>query len=118
MSEIEISIVIPVYNSSSIIEELHKRISNALSVSYEIIFVNDCSKDDSWQKIISLSKIHPSITGVHFRKNSGQDNALLAGLRIAKGNYCVIMDDDLQHDPNDILKLYTECKKGYDVSIY
>jgi undecaprenyl-phosphate 4-deoxy-4-formamido-L-arabinose transferase len=115
MSEIEISIVIPVYNSSSIIEELHKHISNALSVSYEIIFVNDCSKDDSWQKIISLSNHHPAITGINFRKNSGQDNALLAGLRIVKGNYCVIMDDDLQHDPNDILKLYTECKKGYDV---
>lgn len=115
MKEIEISIVIPVYNSSSIIEELHKRISETISVSHEIIFVNDCSKDDSWNKIVSLSKLNKHITGINLRKNSGQDNALLAGLRIAQGNYCVIMDDDLQHNPADIIHLYTECKKGFDV---
>lgn len=115
MKEIEISIVIPVYNSSSIIEELHKQIAEALSVSFEIIFVNDCSKDDSWRKIVSLSKSNKHITGINLRKNSGQDNALLAGLRVAKGNYCVIMDDDLQHNPSDILTLYNECKKGFDV---
>lgn len=115
MKEIEISIVIPVYNSSSIIEELHKQIAEALSVSYEIIFVNDCSMDDSWKKIVTLSKSNKHITGINLRKNSGQDNALLAGLRIAKGNYCVIMDDDLQHNPSDILALYNECKKGFDV---
>lgn len=115
MQEIEISIIIPVYNSSSIIEELHKRISKVILISHEIIFVNDCSKDESWDKIVSLSKQYKSITGINFRKNSGQDNALLAGLRIAKGNYCVIMDDDLQHNPDDILQLYNECKKGFDV---
>ncbi|OFY85721.1 MAG: glycosyl transferase family 2 [Bacteroidetes bacterium RIFCSPLOWO2_12_FULL_35_15] len=117
MSTIEISIVIPVYNSSQIIEELYKRIAKAVTAgcTYEIIFVNDCSTDDSWQKISSLTERYPSISGINFRKNCGQDNALLAGLRIAKGNYCVIMDDDLQHDPEAILKLYNECKKGFDV---
>ncbi len=115
MKEIEISIVIPVYNSSSIIEELHKRIAQAISVSYEIVFVNDCSKDDSWKKIVLLSKQHKFITGINLRKNSGQDNALLAGVRIAKGNYGIIMDDDLQHNPDDIIHLYNECKKGFDV---
>lgn len=117
MSTIEISIVIPVYNSSQIIDELYKRIAKAMTAAcaYEIIFVNDCSTDDSWQKISSLTEHYPFIFGINFRKNCGQDNALLAGLRIAKGNYCVIMDDDLQHDPEAILKLYNECKKGYDV---
>lgn len=115
MKELEISIVIPVYNSSSIIEELQKQIAQAMTVSYEIIFVNDCSNDDSWKKIVALSKQFPDITGIHLRKNSGQDNALLAGLRMAKGNYCVIMDDDLQHNPKDIITLYNECKKGFDV---
>ncbi|MBL0328391.1 MAG: glycosyltransferase family 2 protein [Bacteroidetes bacterium] len=115
MKELEISIVIPVYNSSSIIEELQKQIAQAMDVSFEIIFVNDCSKDDSWKKIVALSKQFPNITGIHLRKNSGQDNALLAGLRMAKGNYCVIMDDDLQHNPKDIISLYNECKKGFDV---
>jgi undecaprenyl-phosphate 4-deoxy-4-formamido-L-arabinose transferase len=115
MNDVEISIVIPVYNSSSIVEELHKQIVLAVTLPYEIIFVNDCSKDDSWQKIVSLSKLHPAITGINLRKNSGQDNAILSGLRISKGNYCVIMDDDLQHNPSDILQLYNECKKGFDV---
>ncbi len=115
MNDIEISIVIPVYNSSSIIDELYKRIFQAIQLPYEIIFVNDCSKDDSWKKIVSLSKQHPSITGINLRKNSGQDNAILAGLRISKGNYCVMMDDDLQHNPADILQLYNECIKGFDV---
>ena len=73
MKELEISIVIPVYNSSSIIEELQKQIAQAMIVSYEIIFVNDCSKDDSWKKIVTLSKQFPNITGIHLRKNSGQD---------------------------------------------
>ena len=117
MSTIEISIVIPVYNSSEIIDELHKCIAQALQsyCAYEIIFVNDCSKDYSWQKINSLAKNNHSVVGINLRKNSGQDNALLAGLRLAKGNYCVIMDDDLQHNPSDILKLHEECKKGFDV---
>ena len=117
MSAPEISIVIPVYNSSEIINELHQRISLALQqyCSYEILFVNDCSKDDSWQKIKKLAENNTSIIGINLRKNSGQDNALLAGLRSAKGNYTVMMDDDLQHDPAAILKLHEECKKGFDV---
>lgn len=117
MKQIELSIVIPVFNSSQILDELYNRISKAIATSstYEIIFINDCSTDDSWQKISSLTERFPCISGINFRKNCGQDNAILAGLRIAKGNYCVIMDDDLQHDPDAILEMYTECKKGYDV---
>ena len=117
MSAAEISIVIPVYNSSEIIDELHQRVFQSLEsiCTYEIIFVNDGSKDNSWQKIIALARNNHSVVGINLRKNSGQDNALLAGLRLAKGNYCVIMDDDLQHDPSDILRLHEECKKGYDV---
>ncbi|MFL5765338.1 MAG: glycosyltransferase family 2 protein [Bacteroidia bacterium] len=115
--EIEISIVVPVYNSSSSLEELNRCISDALalSLSYELILVNDGSTDNSWEKIKLLSRSNRAITGISLRKNSGQDNALLAGLRTAKGNYCVIMDDDLQHDPSDIIRLYNECRKGYDV---
>lgn len=117
MPEIEISIVIPVYNSSQIIDELHNRISVSLNnnCTYEILFVNDCSSDNSWKKITNLAQQFDFITGINLRKNSGQDNALLAGLRIAKGNYTVIMDDDLQHNPAEILNLYQECKKGFDV---
>jgi len=117
MSIPEISIVIPVYNSASIIAELHKQIVLALenTIGYEIIFVNDCSKDNSWQKIAELANTHKNITGVNLRKNSGQDNALLAGLRLSRGNFVLIMDDDLQHKPAAIIDLYTACKKGFDV---
>lgn len=113
----EISIVIPVYNSSSILAELHSQIFVAMEniFSYEIIFINDCSTDNSWEKLNELVSSQKNITCINLRKNSGQDNALLAGLRLAQGNYAVIMDDDLQHNPKDIFKLYTLCKNGYDV---
>ena len=113
---IEISIVIPVYNSGKNLFGLERQISEALSnISHEIIFVNDFSKDDSWNIIKSLCNENKSITGITFRKNYGQDNALLAGLRHAKGKYIVIMDDDLQHSPSDIPKLYEKCKEGFDI---
>ncbi|MDF2437238.1 MAG: glycosyl transferase family 2 [Bacteroidota bacterium] len=113
----EISIVIPVYNSENILFPLTDAISEALKhkVNYEVILVNDGSKDNSWQKIKELTQNHKNITGVKLMKNSGQDNALLAGLRLSKGNYTVIMDDDFQHQPSDIITLYNECMKGYDV---
>lgn len=112
----EISIVIPVYNSAGIVESLCSRIAEGMSAfSYEIILVNDCSKDNSWEKIVEQTASQKNITGINLKKNSGQDNALLAGLRQSKGNFVVIMDDDLQHDPNDITTLYNECKKGFDV---
>jgi undecaprenyl-phosphate 4-deoxy-4-formamido-L-arabinose transferase len=116
MNTPEISVVIPVYNSAEIIDSLYSKIVSALKdISYEIVFINDCSKDNGWQAIRSLAQKNKNITGVNLRKNSGQDNALLAGLRISKGNYVLIMDDDLQHDPDDILKLYDACKNGFDV---
>jgi undecaprenyl-phosphate 4-deoxy-4-formamido-L-arabinose transferase len=113
----EISIVIPVYNSGNILIPLHEQIRDALKnkLTYEIIFVNDGSRDDSWKKITELALSSENITGINLRKNSGQDNALMAGLRIARGNYTVIMDDDLQHDPADINSLYEACKLGSDV---
>jgi len=109
---LEISIVIPVYNSSGILPELHSQIVNAMknAFTFEIIFINDGSSDASWEKIKALVSANKNITAINLRKNSGQDNALLAGLRSAKGNFVVIMDDDLQHDPKDILKLHEACR--------
>jgi polyisoprenyl-phosphate glycosyltransferase len=116
MNSPEISIVIPVYNSAAIIADLHEQLCKALTgIDHEIIFVNDCSSDNSWERIRSLALTHKNITGLNLRKNSGQDNALLAGLRSSRGNYVVIMDDDLQHDPADIMVLYQACLKGFDV---
>ncbi|MFA6922731.1 MAG: glycosyltransferase family 2 protein [Bacteroidales bacterium] len=113
---IEISIVIPVYNSQENLNELHKQICDALkNISYELILVNDASKDNSWNIIKQLAENNKNITAINLRKNFGQDNALMAGFRYVSGNYTVIMDDDLQHSPYDILKLYNKCKEGYDI---
>ena len=112
----EISIVIPVYNSHECVAEISRQIADALKgIEYEQIMVNDCSKDSSWDEIKKEAEKNPNLVGINLRKNGGQDSAILAGLNYAKGNYVVIMDDDLQHSPYDILKLYEEAKKGFDV---
>tara|TARA_R110002111_G_scaffold259645_1_gene329867 strand:- start:3599 stop:4516 length:918 start_codon:yes stop_codon:yes gene_type:complete len=113
---IDISIVIPVFNSEDILKELSKQIDEALiNISYELILINDCSKDNSWNVISTLQKTNKHIVGINLRKNSGQDNAIMAGLNYSLGNYVVIMDDDLQHSPIDIIPLVNQCKKGFDV---
>lgn len=116
MEATEISIVVPVYNSENSLEQLNLQISKALEHrNYELILVNDKSKDKSWERIIALSQADHKIKGVSLKKNSGQDNAIMAGLANVTGEYVVIMDDDLQHAPEDILKLYEKCKQGHDV---
>ena len=112
----EISVVIPVYKSEECIPELTKQISDALKdFSWELILVNDCSPDNSWKEIKKVAAENNNITGINLRKNGGQDLAILAGLNHAKGKWIVIMDDDLQHSPYDIPKLYAQAQKGFDV---
>lgn len=112
----EISVVIPVYKSEKCIPELTKQISDALKdFDWELILVNDCSPDNSWTEIKKIAAENNNITGINLRKNGGQDLAILAGLNHAKGKWIVIMDDDLQHSPYDIPKLYTQAQKGFDV---
>jgi len=114
----QLSIVVPVYNSAECLPELARRMQQDLHgqfETYELILVNDDSPDTSWAVIAGLADEYPFITGVHLRRNVGQDNALMAGLHYATGAIVVIMDDDLQHDPSDIPFLYEELQKGYDV---
>jgi undecaprenyl-phosphate 4-deoxy-4-formamido-L-arabinose transferase len=113
----KISIVIPVYNSEDCLLQLNDELEKALTVfdKYEIIFINDKSTDNSWDKISHICSVNKCATGINFRKNFGQDNAIIAGIRAAKGAYIVIMDDDLQHSPSDIITLYDKCKEGYDI---
>ena len=114
----EISIVIPVYNSHECVAELSRQIADALGsarISYEQIMVNDCSKDSSWEEIKKEADKNPNLLGINLRKNGGQDSAILTGLNYASGKWVIIMDDDLQHSPYDIPKLYEEAKKGFDV---
>lgn len=111
-----ISVVIPVYNSENTIAELIGRISDSLAgIAYELVLVDDGSSDSSWNVISRLIRTHKNIIAIHLRKNSGQDNAIMAGLSLAEGEYVVIMDDDLQHNPCDIIPLFHKCREGYDV---
>lgn len=115
-NSIEISVVIPVYNSEDNLSELTVRIQQALTdFPFEIIYVNDCSRDGSWALIEKLGEKYNFVKGLSLIKNSGQDNAIIAGFNFACGNYVVVMDDDLQHNPNDIITLYEKCKEGYHV---
>lgn len=117
-ANIDISIIIPVYRSEDCLDELAKKLTRALDdfgKAYEIILVNDCSPDNSWKKILELCKIYKNIKGINLRRNFGQDCAIMAGLNHASGETIVIMDDDLQHDPDDIPSLVSELDKGYDV---
>ena len=108
----EISIIIPVYNSQENLEELSRQINDALlDISFEVVFINDGSKDRSWDVLKKLAAGNLNIIAINLRKNFGQDNAIMAGITHASGNYIVIMDDDLQHSPNDIIKLYEQCRQ-------
>ncbi|MBN2104725.1 glycosyltransferase family 2 protein [bacterium] len=115
---VEISIVIPVYSSEDCLETLIERLTeilNSLNQTYEIIMINDCSPDMSWDKIVHLSKNYRNIIGIDLRRNFGQHNAIMAGLHYSSGKFIVIMDDDLQHDPIYIPALLTKLADGYDV---
>ncbi|HTV21784.1 MAG TPA: glycosyltransferase [Polyangiaceae bacterium] len=113
-----LSIVVPAYRSSDCLDELAERVRSVCQESdesYELILVNDCSPDDTWQVIERLTRDDPAVVGLNLRKNFGQDNALMAGLNVARGEVVIIMDDDLQHDPGDIPALLAKLREGYDV---
>jgi undecaprenyl-phosphate 4-deoxy-4-formamido-L-arabinose transferase len=111
----DLSIVIPVYNSERIVPELVRRIAQAMVCEYELILVNDGSADRSWQMIEQACDAYPAARGINLRINTGQHNAIMAGLRAASGALIVVMDDDLQHAPEDIGKLQAKIAEGYDV---
>lgn len=113
-----LSIVVPVYQSQDCLPALYTAImevTSLMSWSYEIIFVNDFSRDDSWRIIESLCELDRNVVGIDLRRNFGQDNAILTGLRAARGEYIAIMDDDLQHHPKFLPELLQEITKGHDV---
>lgn len=113
-----ISIVSPVYRAELILPELISRIEtslNQITQDYEIILVEDGGPDDSWKVIKELSKSKPYIKGIKLSRNFGQHYAITCGLDHAKGDWVVVMDCDLQDQPEEIEKLYNKAKEGYDV---
>ncbi|HVM70410.1 MAG TPA: glycosyltransferase family 2 protein [Anaerolineales bacterium] len=112
------SIVVPVYNGAESLAALVERLQNTLpgiAGKYELILVNDGSQDQSWETIVELSRRYPWLTGINLARNYGQHNALLCGIRQAQYEIIVTMDDDLQHPPEEIVKLLKKLEEGYDV---
>lgn len=114
------SVVIPVYNSANIIPNTVSKIRGfflSRSLQFEIVLVNDGSRDNSWSVIAALAKDLPELTAINLLKNYGQHNANLCGFRQAKGDYIVTMDDDLQNPPDEIEKLIDATQGGHDLVI-
>ncbi len=113
-----LSIVIPVYRSAESLPELIAELGRALPTltdTYEVILVDDGSPDNSWQIIDRLAREHPWLRGITLMRNYGQHNALLCGIRAARHEIIVTMDDDLQHPPAELPRLLATLAEGYDV---
>lgn len=115
----DLSIIIPVFNSENILENLVMRINKSLNNNnfkgqFEIILINDGSADASWEKIKILSNKFSNIKGLNLSENFGQHNSIMAGLNECEGNKIITMDDDLQHPPESIIEIYEELDKNFD----
>lgn len=117
-SQYSCSIVIPVYNSAETLEALAEQLAEVLpkiTADFEVILVNDGSLDESWAVIRKLSQRHPCLRGINLMRNYGQHNATLCGVRAARCQVIITMDDDLQHPPSEIPLLLAKLAEGYDV---
>ena len=113
-----LSIIIPAYNEEAMIMKTSNTINNILidaDIDYELIFVDDGSKDNTWNRIKEVQKINPRVRGIHFSRNFGKESAMFAGMSYAKGDCCVIIDCDLQHPPEKIVDMYRLWEQGYEV---
>lgn len=118
MNKDSVSIVVPVYNSESSLPILMARLRPLMMDSRsrgQVILVNDGSRDRSWEVICQLAREHEWIHGINLMRNYGQHNALLCGIRAARYDVVVTLDDDLQHPPEEVYKLLDKLREGYDV---
>jgi undecaprenyl-phosphate 4-deoxy-4-formamido-L-arabinose transferase len=112
------SVVIPVYRGEDTLEPLIERLGKVLpqvAEAYEVLLVNDGSPDNSWNVIGKLASQHDWVQGIGLMRNYGQENATLCGIRTARYEVIVTMDDDLQHCPEELPKLISKLNEGYDV---
>ncbi len=118
--QVEISIVSPVYKAETIINNLVERIVGAVSKitdNYEIILVEDCGPDNSWEVIQENCVKNSKIKGVKLSRNYGQQHAIQAGLDVSSGQYVITMDCDLQDQPEEIEKLLSKSKEGFEIVV-
>lgn len=114
----KISIVLPAYNEAAMLPKTVRVLSELLAsegMDYELVFVNDGSKDSTWSEIEKAAAENDRVTGVKFSRNFGKEAAVFAGLATASGDCVVVMDCDLQHPPEAVIRMYRLWQQGYEV---
>ncbi len=114
----EISVVIPVYNCAGCLHALHERLTatlRSLTDDYEIVLVDDRSRDGAWDALRELARSDPHLRIIRLSRNFGQHAAITAGLTRARGAWTVVMDCDLQEPPEEITRLYAKAQEGYEI---
>ena len=113
-----ISVILPSYNEEKMIATAAKTISHIMdkeNISFELLFVDDGSKDKTWEQIELTAKENSRVVGVHFSRNFGKEAAMFAGLEQAKGDCVAVIDCDLQHPPEKLVEMYRLWEEGYEV---
>lgn len=113
-----LSVILPSYNEEMMVERAGERLGQLLEgekIKFELIFVDDGSKDATWSKIEEMAKRYKFIRGIHFSRNFGKEAAIFAGLAEAGGDCSVVMDCDLQHPPETVVEMYRRWEEGYEV---
>ena len=114
----ELSIVIPVFRSQDTLEELLRRITESFSINrvrIEVLMVEDCGRDGSWDKIEALAAAQPVLRGIRLSRNFGQHAATICGMAMARGHWVATIDDDLEQPPEKLVQLLEKAKEGYDL---
>ncbi len=113
-----LSVILPAYNEEAMIALAAKTISDILTgadIPYELLFVDDGSRDKTWAEIQAASRQNSHVVGVHFSRNFGKEAAMFAGLEQARGDCCAVLDCDLQHPPEKLVEMYRLWEQGYEV---
>ncbi len=113
-----LSVVIPAYNEEKMIQKTTSVTGSILQkakIPYELVFVNDGSRDHTWTEIENAAKKDDHVTGIHFSRNFGKESAIFAGLANASGDCIAVMDCDLQHPPETLVEMYRLWEQGYEV---
>ena len=113
-----LSVILPSYNEEKMIAKATARMAEILQpekIDYELLFIDDGSRDNTWAQINEAAGKDSRVVGVHFSRNFGKEAAMFAGLEQAKGDCCVVIDCDLQHPPEKIVEMYRLWEQGYEV---
>ncbi len=113
-----LSVVIPAYNEEQMLNKTVRVLTDLLTcekISFELVFVDDGSKDHTWEQICSAHEENEHVRGIHFSRNFGKEAAIFAGLSEAKGDCAAVMDCDLQHPPATLVQMYRKWEEGFEV---